>query len=127
MKVLSAHYTNPEGTAAIVITDNAGAVALSAPDHPEAFAALLASGVAIAPYEAPPAPVRCASALALRYALNESGQRAAWDAALAALSQGTRDYWVSEPNPPETSPKLNRIAAAAGIDLKALFDRARAG
>lgn len=127
MIILSARYANNENTAVIAITDSAGAVALSAADHPEVFAALLESGVAIAPYEAPPAPVRCASALALRYALNAAGQRAAWDTALAAQSQGTRDYWAAEPNPPETSPKLNRIAAAAGVDLKALFDRALGG
>lgn len=69
-------------------------------------------------------PVRIASALRLRYALNETGQRAAWCAAVAAQSQATRDYWETEPNPPESSPKLKRIAAAAGVDLTALFDAA---
>jgi hypothetical protein len=84
-----------------------------ADDHPDlvAFRAALA------------AP-RTATAKQLRYALNAAGQRAAWDAALAAASADTRDYWQVEPNPPETSAKLRRLAAAAGVDLAALFDMA---
>ena len=72
------------------------------------------------------APPRSLPALKLRYALNGLGQRAVWEAAAAAQSPSTRDYWASEPNPPETSPKLKRIAAAAGVDLIALFDQAEA-
>ena len=81
-------------------------------------------------FVAPPAPVlpapavRIASNYKLRCALNASGQRPAWDAALGGVSADTRDYWTAEPNPPETSPKLRRIATAASVDLKALFDQA---
>lgn len=71
-------------------------------------------------------PMRAAPALRLRYALNEAGQRAAWNTAVSSQSQATRDYWDTEPNPPETSPKLRRIAKAAGVDLGALFDAALA-
>lgn len=65
---------------------------------------------------------RTATALQLRYALNALGWRTKWDAAVALQSQSARDYWETEPNPPETSPKLKRIAAAAGVDLKSIFD-----
>lgn len=71
-----------------------------------------------------PYGVRCAGALHLRYALNRLGIRAAWDAALLTVSADTRDYWATEPNPPETSPKLARIAKAAGVTVKDLFDAA---
>lgn len=85
-------------------------------------AALLAEAERLAAIPTP----RVAVALKLRYALNALGVRTAWDAALAAQSAGTRDYWDAEPNPPETSPKLKRIAAAAGVDLSAVFDAATA-
>ncbi len=74
-----------------------------------------------APIQAAP---RTATAKQLRYALNATGQRGVWDAALAAASADTRDYWQVEPNPPETSAKLRRLAKAAGVDLAALFDTA---
>lgn len=126
MTIVSARYCNPKSDCAEVLTSDRGFVLVSAADRPDQWAELLASGIEISAYVAPPAPPRCATALRLRYALNALGQREAWDAALASQSQSTRDYWQSEPDPPETSPKLQRIAAAAGVDLAALFDAATA-
>lgn len=84
-------------------------------DHPElvAWRAKMAA----------PKP-RTATAKQLRYALNAMGKRADWDAALASVSADTRDYWVVEPDPPESSSKLKRIATAAGVSLKDLYDAA---
>jgi hypothetical protein len=57
---ISATYANPENTAAIVNTEEAGAVAVSAVDTPVEWQALLDSGVSIAPYvePEPPSPPR---------------------------------------------------------------------
>lgn len=76
-----------------------------------------------APVLAPPV-IRDATAKQLRYALNSLGVRAAWDVALAAASADTNDYWDTEPNPPESNSKIKRLAAAAKVDLKALYDLA---
>lgn len=57
MTIQSATYANAEHTAAIAMTAEVGAVALSAVDTPEVWADLLASNVTIAAYVAPPAPV----------------------------------------------------------------------
>lgn len=62
--------------------------------------------------------------LAVRYALNATGKRVAWEAAVASCSADTRDYWLVEPDPPETSSKMRRLAAAAGVDLAELYDAA---
>ncbi|MCO5092679.1 hypothetical protein [Bosea sp. (in: a-proteobacteria)] len=53
---LSARYGNEESTAVVALTEEAGAVALSEADTPEAWAALHGSGLAIEPYSAPPVP-----------------------------------------------------------------------
>ena len=50
---LTARYANAEQTAAIAETEEAASVALSAVDTPEDWAALMASGIPIAPYEQP--------------------------------------------------------------------------
>lgn len=125
MTIVSARYCNPAHDCAEVLTSDRGLVLVSAADRPALWAGLLVSGVEIVAFAAPAVP-RTATALRLRYALNAEGVRAAWEAALASQSQSTRDYWQSEPDPPETSPKLRRIAAAASIDLAALYDRALA-
>lgn len=52
---VSARYGNPQHTAAVAITEEAGAVAMSEIDTPEAWAALLSSGKEIASYAEPPA------------------------------------------------------------------------
>lgn len=84
---------------------------------------------------AEPAPVRVATGRQLRYALNASGWRAAWDRAVDGRASAGKpddaDYWItlgSGDSAPETSPKLARIAAAASppVDLKALYDAALA-
>lgn len=56
LTVLSAAYANADGSAAVVVTDEIGAVALSAVDTPEQWAALLALDLPIAAYVAPVAP-----------------------------------------------------------------------
>ncbi len=53
---ISATYANDENTAVIAITEGCGAIAISAADRPDGWAQLLASGVEIAPYEAPVLP-----------------------------------------------------------------------
>lgn len=54
---LSATYANAAHSAAIAMTADSGAVALSAIDTPEDWAALHASGIVVAAYVVPPPPV----------------------------------------------------------------------
>ncbi|MCX5571487.1 hypothetical protein [Kaistia nematophila] len=53
--ILSATFANPEHTAAIMQTEEAGAVLVSKPDRPGVWAAILAWGEP-EPFEPPPAP-----------------------------------------------------------------------
>jgi len=53
---VSARYANGDNTAAIADTEEVGSVALSVVDTPEAWQALLGSGVQIQPYNPPPDP-----------------------------------------------------------------------
>lgn len=55
--ISSARYANEENTAAVVETEEAGAVALSAVDTPAEWQVLLNSGVSVQAY-APPTPPR---------------------------------------------------------------------
>ena len=75
-------------------------------------------------------PVRLALGSALRDALKATDQRAAWDAALATLSEDTRAYWETGYREflPINSPKLVRIAAACEppVHLEELFTTAGA-
>lgn len=52
----SAAFANAAHSAAVVETDEAGSVALSAADTPDDWLDLLCSGIAIAPFEPPQAP-----------------------------------------------------------------------
>lgn len=54
--ILSARYSNPDRSAVEAMTVEAGAVALSSADTPEAWAAML-EAVTPEPYQAPAAPV----------------------------------------------------------------------
>jgi hypothetical protein len=56
MKFLSATYANGERTVCVAETDTNGAVVVSTADTPAEWAALLASGIPIADYAAPPLP-----------------------------------------------------------------------
>ncbi|HXF89530.1 MAG TPA: hypothetical protein VNK48_14335 [Xanthobacteraceae bacterium] len=53
--MLSAAYADERHESVIVMTEESGAVAVSARDRPELWAALMASGLPIAPYT-PPVP-----------------------------------------------------------------------
>ena len=59
-------------------------------------------------------------------ALNDLGQLEAWDAAVNAAKPEDRYYWMRSYDDlvPEDNAKLGRIAAAAGVDVAALFDKA---
>ena len=88
-------------------------------------------GKKFAPPVPPPAPevIRQATGRQLRYALNEIGNRAAWDTALGKAKPNDVDYWItlgSGDLAPEDNPKLARIAKAAKIKLDDLFAEALA-
>ena len=72
----------------------------------------------------PRAPVSYASGRQLRYALNASGQRQAWDDEILKSKQDYADYWTtlgSNDLAPSDNLKLGKIANRAGIDLAELF------
>lgn len=104
-----------------------GLIAIEVTERPEIFAGATwtkKGGFVPLPPVPVPAVIRNATAKQFRYALNAMGVRPAWDTALAAASADTRDYWDTEPNPPESNSKLKRLAIAAKVDLKALYDLA---
>jgi hypothetical protein len=70
---------------------------------------------------------RLASGKQLTEALADLGALAAWDAAVMATHKpADRYYWLNAYSDmvPEGNMKLARLAAAAGVTVSALFDRA---
>lgn len=57
MDILSAEYCCPRNSAVRVVLPETGAALFSEVDSPDVWAAIMASGVEIAPYTAPPPPV----------------------------------------------------------------------
>lgn len=71
--IVSAVYANPEHTAAVVQTRQAGAVALSADDNPDEWASLLEWGAA-EDYDSPVAPIPVITRRQLRLWLFSQGK-----------------------------------------------------
>lgn len=67
---------------------------------------------------------RIASAKQVRYALNDLGVRAAWNAAVGTSSQGAQDYWSSADPMVEDNTKIAKWCAASSITPQVLFDKA---
>ena len=89
---LSAHYANPENTAAVAITQEAGAIALSAVDTPQEWAALLAWGN-IDAYEAPSNVPQSVTPRQARIALLNAGLLDQVEAAIASGPRADQITW----------------------------------
>ncbi|MCM0018909.1 MAG: hypothetical protein NBV67_02850 [Tagaea sp.] len=145
---LSAQYANAENTAAVAITKEASAVALSAADTPEEWAALLAWGTPTA-YVAQPVvriatarQLKAALAIALPTLITESDVAspnlpASIESALAGLPTTlsdeqriiARSTWANMTVVPEDDPMLALFRQALGkteAELAAVFDIALA-
>jgi len=141
MAYLSARYANEQNTAAIAITDDAGAVALSVADTPGEWSALHAWGTPDA-YEAPAEAPRVATARQFKAALAMAGViteaevsspnlPAVAEAVVAQFPQEqrivARSTWANMTVVPEDDPLLEAMRLAAGMteaEKTALFDLA---
>ena len=102
LTILSAAYANEDGTAAVAITAQAAAVALSATDTPDAWAAMLAA-VTPAPF-VPPAPRRVVTALGFMERLTQAERIAIRAVARAPGGEAIEDW-------------LDMLRAAQEVDL----------
>lgn len=127
MMILSAQWANAEQTAAIVMTAEAGAVAISQVDTPVEWAALLDSGIAISAYTPPPAPKLTATPRQIRLALNATGMRQAIEDYVASQSQDVKDSWEFSTVFGEDHPLIIAGKAALGLSdqqMRSLFELA---
>lgn len=127
MTILSAQWANAEHTAAIVMTVEAGAVALSAADTPAEWAALLDSGVAVADFVPPPPPKLVATPRQVRLALNATGMRQAIEDYIASQSQDVKDSWEFSTVFEEDHPLIAAGKVALGVSdqqMRSLFELA---
>lgn len=138
--IISARYANAENTAAVAITAEKGAVLFEAVKADE-WAALLAWGTPEA-YEAPPAPVRVATARQFKAALAIAGIITEAEVAspdLPAIAEPVvssfplaqrlvaRSTWANMTVVPEDDALLEAMRVAAGMteaEKTALFDLA---
>ncbi len=123
--ILSARFSNPQHDAAIVMTEEVGAVALSMVDTPDLWPAITALNPA--PFAPLPAAPRQISRKAWNDAVAAAGKIEAWfackdDVSLGALARLYFDTGGESGNYLESNAKLARLAAHAGIDVKAIFD-----
>lgn len=114
--ILSARFCNPAHTAVEAMTDDNGAVMLSAADTPQEWAALMIWATAhdIAPYVQPvPGSI---TPLQARRALRAAGLTAAVEAAVAASGDANvQDAWEYAIEFRRDDPMLAAIAKAIGM------------
>lgn len=125
--IISAQWANAEHTAAIVMTAEAGAVALSAADTPTEWAALLNSGIAVSDFAPPPAPKLVATPRQVRLALNATGMRQAIEDYVASQSQDVKDSWEFSTVFEEDHPLIAAGKVALGVSdqqMRSLFELA---
>jgi hypothetical protein len=128
MTITAARYANADATSAVVETTGAGAVAVSSIDTPEDWAALHASGIAIAAYEAPAATVAVVSPRQIRLALLQMGLLAAATTWIQSADEATRIEWDYATELRRDHPMWSVAAAALGkteADIDALFALAK--
>lgn len=127
MTILSAQWANAEHTAAIVMTVEAGAVAVSQVDTPEYWATLLDSGVVVSDFVPPPPPKLVATPRQVRLALNATGMRQAIEDYVASQSQDVKDSWEFSTVFGEDHPLIIAGKAALGLSdqqMRSLFELA---
>jgi hypothetical protein len=90
--ILSARYANVEHTAAVALTDDFGAVALSLIDTPEGWSELHAWGTPD-DYAAPSDVPVSVTPLQARKAIRLAGLKAAVDAYVSNLSEEQQEEW----------------------------------
>jgi len=118
---LAARYANAEQTAAVAETEEAASVALSAVDTPEDWAALMASGIPIAPYEQPEPPLGPLTARQLRLGLVAAGfSLGDVEAAIDAIEDQTdrevaRIEWEYATTFERSHPLIEQVGAALGL------------
>jgi hypothetical protein len=122
--ILSAAYANAERTAAVVQTQEAGAVVVSAKDTPALWAAMVSAAPPGA-YAAPAKPVPASiTRFQARAALLQSGLLAQAETAGAAASAVLKMAWADAPEFRRSSPTIAALAKALNLtsaQLDALF------
>lgn len=112
--ILSAQYANPSYTAAIMITDDLGAVLVSQIDTPELWNTLHMWGVPT-PYVAPSLVPTSVTPLQARKALRIAGLKPAVDQFISTLSEEEREDWEYCIEVKRTDPTILKAATALGL------------
>lgn len=118
---LSARYADEENLSVVAETLEDGSVVLSEADRPEDWADMLLSGVSIAAYDPPPAPLEPLNPKQIRLGLLAMGiTEEDIEARLALLDEPERTQaliaWRYAPGYVRTDPLLVQIAAALQLD-----------
>lgn len=122
MNILSAVFANRDHSAAILMTEEAAAVAISAADTPDEWAKVLASGVQIAAFE-PSAQDITVDMWKARAALDHAGLLAQADAAVDASGDPVlKSAWHYSPMLSMSSSGVAKIADAIGISGQQVRD-----
>lgn len=122
--ISAAQYANAERTAAVVMTEEAAAVLLSATDTPEEWAALLASGVDIAPHVTLPPETQPVTRRQMRLALLQIGLLPAATTWVQGADAATQIEWADATELRREHPMWPVAAAALGkteADIDNLF------
>lgn len=112
--ILSAQLANAEGTAAVLLTQEAGAVLASAKDTPDLWAAMNASAKPTAYAPAKPVPVSVTRFQA-RAALLQAGLLTQAQTAVSAADELTKLAWADAQEFLRTSPTVTKMGAAMGL------------
>lgn len=131
--IRSAAFANAEQTAAVLHTEEAGAVLVSEADTPELWGEMLeALGGSVLPYSAPAPPVpQEVTMRQARLALAEAGLLPAVDAAIAGMTEPQRTAalieWEYSGTVQRDKPLVLALASSLGLteaQLDELFSRA---
>jgi hypothetical protein len=122
--VLSSNYANADHTSAIAMTAEAGAVAASAADTPELWAAIHAAGVP-ADYVAPSIVPDSVGRVQAKIWLHRAGKLAAVQSHIDASEDAELQLWWNEANEfRRDNAHVNALAAGFEIDLDVAFTEA---
>lgn len=122
--IISAVYANPNSTSAVLVTVEAGAIAISEADTPEEWAELAASGVTVSPYVAPVPSV--VSAYQAKATLMQAGLYDKAAAAAQAAGGLVALAWATATVFERSSPNIATLAAGLGLTDAQVDDLFRA-
>lgn len=112
--ILSAQYANADNTAAVMVTDDLGAVAVSQLETPDVWNTLHAQ-LTPTPYVAPSLVPASVTPLQARKALRIAGLKPAVEQFISTLSDEEREDWEYCIEVKRTDPTILKAATALGL------------